>query len=90
MPRERLAEILERLKQELSSGVPVSEEAREEIERVMHDIASVLDGEEEEAGHTAQSLGERLRSATSQFEESHPTLTSAIGEAAELLSRIGL
>jgi hypothetical protein len=40
--------------------------------------------------HEPQSIADRLQEATSQFEESHPRLTLAIGAVAEALARIGI
>ena len=89
MARDQIEQTLRRLHEELSQSPGVSGEAREMLERVMHDIAILL-GESASEPHTPHSLGERLREAADQFEETHPRLTFAIGEVADVLSSIGI
>jgi hypothetical protein len=56
----------------------------------MRDIRQVLDRSGEELGRPHSSLIERLRQARQHFEESHPTLTAAMGRVADTLSNLGI
>ena len=43
-----------------------------------------------EAGKPPESIMERLREAIGLFEQTHPTLTAAIGRLADTLANIGI
>ena len=51
-------------------------------------LKSLLESEERSEEH--ESLADRLRNAAGHFEESHPTLTAAVGRIADALSAIGV
>ena len=90
MEKDQLREDLERLHQELARSEEVDETARGLLVDVLHDIEAVLERSEPETAGADESLIRRLRETTSQFEESHPTLTELVGRIADVLSRLGI
>jgi hypothetical protein len=90
MERNELRETLGRLHEELARGRPIDPEVRHLLVDVVRDIEATLEPSEEESEHTLDSLVARLREATQHFEESHPSLTSAVGQVADALSRMGI
>jgi hypothetical protein len=90
MEKDRLREDLERLHQELARSESVDAASRSLLIDVLHDIEAVLERSEPEIAGADESLIHRLRETTSQFEESHPTLTELVGRIADLLSRLGI
>lgn len=83
----RLREDLERLRRELQEGPELDAETRRQLADLMQEIEATI-GPEGEARD--ESLGDRLRTATERFEESHPSLTAVVGRIADLLSGIGI
>ena len=88
MEKDRLREDLERLREELERSGPLDAEARARLEEIAADIQALLDSEERSEDH--ESLGDRLRSAAEHFEDSHPSLTAAVGRIADALAAIGI
>jgi ElaB/YqjD/DUF883 family membrane-anchored ribosome-binding protein len=87
MPTRRaVSERLEQLRAELAASASLSAPERARLERLIADVREHVDLER----HEPQSIADRLQEATSQFEESHPRLTLAIGAVAEALARIGI
>jgi len=87
--RHELSRNLERLHAELSASEDLTPRERSLLETLAADIASLLE-DAEASEHEPQTLADRLRDATSEFEESHPNLTFAIGAVADALSRLGI
>jgi hypothetical protein len=90
MEKDRLREDLERLHQELARSESVDAASRGLLVDVLHDIEAVLERSEPETAGEGQSLIDRLRETTGQFEESHPALTELVGRIADMLSRLGI
>ena len=88
METERLKEDLLRMRQELERSDSLAPDTRARLEEIAADIESMLESEERNEGH--ESLADRLRSAADHFEESHPSLTAAVGRIADALSAIGI
>ncbi len=88
METERLKEDLLRMRQELERSDSLAPDTRARLEEIAADIESMLESEERREGH--ESLADRLRSAADHFEESHPSLTAAVGRIADALSAIGI
>ena len=87
MPETRLRETLEALHEELAHAEPVDEEARALLGEVLEDIHALLDGPDPDAH---EGLLERLQTATRRFEESHPSITDAVGRVASALANLGI
>ena len=90
MEKDRLREDLERLHRELARSDSVDAASRGLLTDVLHDIEAVLERSEPETAGAGESLIDRLREATSHFEQSHPALTELVGRIADVLSRLGI
>lgn len=88
MERRRLRETLEELHGELERSDSLDAESRALLEEVMGDIHEAL--ERSGGDPDNPSLIDRLREAAHQFEESHPTVTAAVGRVADALSNLGI
>ena len=84
--RSAVSERLDQLRSELAASSSLSAADRERLEQLIADVHEHVDREELEP----QSLADRLQDATSEFEESHPRLTFAIGAVADALSKLGI
>jgi chromosome segregation ATPase len=78
MARSELRETLARLDEELQR----TNQLAREIDELLHRESREPDG--------LEALGERLRDAVAQFEESHPALTTAVGRVADALASLGI
>lgn len=88
--KRQLRDRLERLHSELADTDEVDPASRELLASVLRDIQQLLDASGEERPQEPQGLAERLREATRQFEESHPTLAAAVGRVVDTLSNMGI
>ena len=87
MPTRRtVSETLEQLRAELAASTSLSPAERQRLERLIADVREHVEFER----HEPHTIADRLQDATSQFEESHPRLTLAIGAVAEALARLGI
>ena len=87
MPTRRaVSDRLDQLHSELAASASLSPDERERLERLIADVREHVELERSEP-HT---FTDRLQEATSQFEETHPRLTLAIGAVAEALSKLGI
>ena len=89
MSKQRLRADLERLQQQLGRSPGVEPKARELVAEIARDVEALLEsaaGSDDEK----ETLVERLRSAAGHFEESHPSLTAAVGRIADALSALGI
>jgi hypothetical protein len=87
---EQLREHLEALHSELASTPSVDERSKQLLEEVLTDIHGLLERTEPAAEDEHQSLGDRLREATRHFEDSHPTVSAAVGRVVDALSNLGI
>jgi len=81
-----LREDLEKLRAELNEGPELDAETRALLSELAREIEEAI----ERSGGGEESLGDRLRAATEQFEESHPSLTAVVGRLADMLSGVGI
>jgi len=81
-----LREDLEKLRRELQEGPELDTETREILAGLAQEIEEAI----ERSGGHEDTLGERLRTATERFEESHPSLTAIVGRLADMLSGVGI
>lgn len=89
MPDQHLREMLEKLHAELKqAGGTLDEKSRELLRAVMDDIRAIVEPSADEAH--PESLGQRLREAVDEFEESHPALTEAVGRVVDALAKMGI
>lgn len=89
MGEQQLRQMLEQLRGELQRADTNDERSRELLRGVLGDIEDLLQREQKQ-GPQPESIIERLREAVRTFENTHPTLTEAIGKVADALSSIGI
>ena len=87
---KRLREHLEHLHSELASTEAIDDRSRELLGEVLGDIQTLLDRSSQDRSQEPEGLVERLRDATRQFEETHPTLAAAVGRVMDALSNLGI
>ncbi len=91
MDKQQLHQLLEQLHAELTQAQSVEAEDRELLKHLQGDVQAILQRAEGEASlQEYGSLGNNLRVAVEKFERSYPTLTWAMGEVLEILSRAGV
>jgi hypothetical protein len=86
--QQRLRQMLEQLHAELQRSHGLHNRSRERLDSALSDIEDLLT--RAEAGTPPESIMERLREAVGVFEQTHPTLTAAIGRLADALANIGI
>jgi hypothetical protein len=86
----QLRDRLEQLHAELAKTDSVDDASREVLASLLGDIQQLLERSAEERSHEHHGLVDRLRDATRQFEESHPTLAAAVGRVMDTLSNMGI
>jgi hypothetical protein len=80
--------MLEQLHAELHRSHGLDDRSRERLASALSDIEDLL--KRAETGKPPESIMERLREAIGVFEQTHPTLTAAIGRVADTLANMGI
>ena len=86
--QQRLHQMLEELHAELQRSHGLDDRSRELLDSALSDIEDLL--KRAETGQAAESIMERLREAIGVFEQTHPTLTAAVGRVADTLANMGI
>ena len=86
--QQRLRQMLEQLHAELQQSHGLDDRSRERLASALSDIEDLL--KRAETGKPPESIVERLREAIGVFEQTHPTLTAAIGRVADTLANMGI
>ena len=89
VPRNQLRESIQHLQDELTSGEPLSNEDRVELETVLGEVTGILDSEESESSAEGGSFRE-LPTLVERFESTHPNLAVVLGRIADALSQLGI
>jgi hypothetical protein len=87
---KQLRERLEELHAELASTESIDDQSMELLDSVLDDIRTLLERVGDAPAEEPEGLVERLREATRQFEETHPTLAAAVGRVMDTLSNLGI
>ena len=87
--QQRLRQMLEQLHAELQRSHGLDDRSRERLDSALSDIEDLLKRAEAPI-KSPESISERLREAIGVFEQTHPTLTAAIGRLADTLANIGI
>ena len=87
---KQLREHLEELHSQLASTEAVDDRSRELLGEILGEIQTLLDRAGEGPNDEPEGLVDRLREATRNFEESHPTLAAAVGRVVDALSNLGI
>ncbi len=88
MDNPSLREKLEQLHDELERTKGIDESNREYLQHLMMDIQSLLKQSGVEQSRKYPLITERLREAIKRSEDSHPTLTLAIGQVLDHLAQV--
>jgi hypothetical protein len=89
MPRDSLRQAIEHLRGELASGEPLSKEERSRLDRVLGEVAGILEPESDDSGPGEDFIDE-LRDFTERFEKSHPEVALILGRIMDSLSQLGI
>ena len=89
MSKDHLHEIIDELHEELERSEHVDEADRTELAALVAEIRAIV-GPDENPPEGEESVTDRLLDASRRFEESHPSLVSALGRLADALSKIGV
>lgn len=87
MPRESLREAIDHLRGELASGEPLSSEERQQLDRVLAEVARILGPEDDESDGD---FLDELRDYRERFEESNPKVALILGRIMDSLSQLGI
>lgn len=90
MKKERLRETIRDLRAELAKAEPVDARLRERVRGMLDEIESSIDGDGEIPAHRHAQFLEHLTESARHFEESHLSLTLAVGRVIDALSNIGI
>jgi len=86
MPRQKLEQLLQEMRQQIEEASLESEEARQQLRSLQQAIEKRLQGQSVEPQNLIESAGEALR----EFEDAHPTLTLTLGRIMDQLSKLGI
>ena len=90
MDKRDFQNTLLRLQGALKTLRDVKEEDRKAIEHLMGDIQDVINHGEAQRTERHDRLDEKLKDGIERFEASHPDLTMLMGQAIDMLARIGI
>ena len=90
MEDPELRDTLEKLHYELEHTDDLDEESRRHLQHLMADIRLTLDREGDSTPEHYASLGDQLTDGIQRYEISHPSLTTAMRHALDILSGIGI
>jgi hypothetical protein len=89
MPRQKLRQLLDELRAELSASGDLDDEAREALSRLSDDIDRRI-SEETGAADAQQTPLEELSDATLRLEARHPRLAQLLGQIGDTLGKLGI
>lgn len=84
--RQTLDQTLNELHDQLADAQDLDEAQKTRLRHAVEEIQKTLD----DSKVSSASLATQLKQAVSQFEQSHPALTSSIGRIADLLAQMGI
>ena len=90
MDNKKSRELLQQLHDEINNTQTVDEEGSELLRDLDGDIRELLERSEEQQGQVHPSVIQRLESALSHFEVTHPELTTLISKVVDSLSNAGV
>ena len=90
MTDPKLAQSVERLRNEIETDTTLSPETRQEMIGVLESMSAALADNPDLASEEHQSLLRQFKDAVWQFEKSHPTLTVVLGRVMDDLGRMGI
>jgi hypothetical protein len=90
MDNKKSRELLQQLHDEINNTQTVDEEGSELLRDLDGDIRELLERSEEQQEQVHPSVIQRLESALSHFEVTHPELTTLISKVVDSLSNAGV
>lgn len=90
MDRQQLLDRLKEVQAELHTSSNIDADEREHLQELASDIVAMLDSEKEAPSPGSSHLINRLEDAALRLEASHPNTTALIGEAVDLLVKLGI
>lgn len=85
--RETLQQAIEDLRQKIDASIDLAPAVAERLRRDLDDAAQALSGP---AGGREPGLRQRLGEAVIDFEATHPTLATALGNVIDAMGRLGI
>jgi Domain of unknown function (DUF4404) len=90
MDRQQLHSRLHQLHSELQQVELANESEQQILEKLKADIQALLHKGEGNDEQKYKGLGERLKTSIAEFEVSHPTVTTLMGETIDMLAKMGI
>lgn len=90
MPRKQLAQLLEKLREEIHSESSLSGEDREQLVNLQDQIGRVLGRQQDPDAPESSALLAPLQKGIDRFERSHPSLTMLLGRIMDTLTKMGI
>jgi hypothetical protein len=90
MDKQDRRKLLEDVRNQIGQTQPLDEKGRELLRRLDREIHELLEGSEDQAFETPDTLIERLNENIDHFEETHPRLTMALSHMLTVLSNAGI
>ena len=90
MDDPELHEALDKLHQELEQADDLDDESRQALQHLMGDISAALERKPLAAEEEDDSLLEQLNENIEQYQVTHPSLTTALQHALDILSGAGI
>ena len=90
MKSQKIRETVSELRIELDKAPSIDAHVRERVEKVLDEIEALTDGQGQIPSHQHAQFLERLKEAARHLEESHLSLTLAVGRVIDALSSIGI
>jgi uncharacterized coiled-coil DUF342 family protein len=90
MKKQKLHKTIKELRAELEKTQPADDHVRGHIQRLLLEIDALTDETGEIPSQRYQQFLERLRESVQHFEESHLSLTLAVGRVIDALSNMGI
>lgn len=87
--RKNLQMTLNQLNQALSTTDPVDSEKRDRLKKLVIEVENLLNRQDVRSNEF-QPLGERLKNEIAGLEAAHPNVTILVGQAADMLSKMGI
>lgn len=90
MKTQKIREAIQELRSELDKTPAIDTNVRDRVKNVLDEIEALTGGESGIPSHRHAQFLERLRESARHFEESHLSLTLAVGRVIDALSGIGI
>jgi hypothetical protein len=90
MNKEQVHDKLHQLHEELHKVESLDDEDKTLLAEIQADIRKLLEPQKEDDNREYGRFSKKLRQGIERFEAQHPTLTSTMGQLADMLARMGI